>query len=544
MKDVLFIEVDSTIVLCAQHIINTHENKTFFNKNGFQRHNDSDYIYKLNKNTTFTELRLLVTCTTKHLNISDINDTLLHIVLLNLNTPQNHKIDAKIENLNLKIPLFPHQKEALQFFEHQPRFLYKAGLGTGKTSTGIATILLTESPSRSLIVCPPILRSNWLKECVKFSFDLKPEIIFKKKDAQDILSKHKHVIISNALLKNILPLLLNYKWDNIVFDEAHSVKRQESKRTKATQKLCKQSKKVIFLTGDGMYNPKEVFSLLHILHPSIFTEFYYYSNPKGNIIPKETCKKFLFAERYMFPEIKYFGNGIKKYHFKKSRRLQELNCLLKFCVLTHKQEDVIDLPPLIRENVSIGSCSQAKKNYFQQQFLKTSLMENKREAEICVNKLVLETLKLKQKLVWDYIVCAMERYNKKIIIFVYHKEFTQFLTDNLTQMKKKFILINGDIENKKRDNILYQFEHDNEIQIGVLSLATCGTGLNLIFVQYCIVAELIFQTDYHTQSEGRSHRFGQTEKVTMEYLTLDYSSDQMMWQLLNAKINVASKMFG
>jgi len=59
-----------------------------------------------------------------------------------------------------------------------------------------------------------------------------------------------------------------------IWDEAHALKSEDSKRSKALIPLLQIMKRVVLITGTPVLSrPKELFNLVKILRPDIFKEF-------------------------------------------------------------------------------------------------------------------------------------------------------------------------------------------------------------------------------------------------------------------------------
>jgi SWI/SNF-related matrix-associated actin-dependent regulator 1 of chromatin subfamily A len=72
-----------------------------------------------------------------------------------------------------------------------------------------------------------------------------------------------------------------------IADEAHYLKSLSSQRSVACVPLLKACKHVILLTGTpALSKPKDLFNLLHIVRPDVFTNFrdfgYRYCDPKNS----------------------------------------------------------------------------------------------------------------------------------------------------------------------------------------------------------------------------------------------------------------------
>jgi SNF2 family DNA or RNA helicase len=55
--------------------------------------------------------------------------------------------------------------------------------------------------------------------------------------------------------------------------------------------------------------------------------------------------------------------------------------------------------------------------------------------------------------------------------------------------------------------------------------------------------ELTFLSVHHTQAEARIHRIGQEREVSVDYLILDGTTDNLLWRSLVAKRQTEATLF-
>jgi len=442
--------------------------------------------------------------------------------------------------------LMPHQLIALDFALSRDECLLALDMGLGKTPISLAYFCAL-SITRALIVCPASLKPNWFEETtVKFlKSHVKMLEITNAKKAEAILATPDISIflISYELFPKVLEQLSKYTWDVLIADEAHALKNSKSIRAKAIFELRKKIKHLVLLTGTPSPTNPHLYNLLRFMQPTIFHDFFHYKNPNYRAPPSSNI--FYFAERYVAPSIVYASGGRPKWAFKNSIRCEELHALTKQYTLRQKKQDVLDLPPLLRERVVIGSATKAQKTELETTLLKASLIAKEKGdvfAQALLGEQVRETAINKLPYVLKYITTLLETENQeKFIIWAHSKQVLQAIHEHLDSLKCKHIVINGDTNKTQRPILQKQLEHDPETRVAVLSLTACGTGGNWAFISLAIYAELTFLYVPHVQSEGRCHRIGQVgQSVVLHYLILKDSTDDMLWKALLRKINTES----
>lgn len=106
------------------------------------------------------------------------------------------------------------------------------------------------------------------------------------------------------------------------------------------------------------------------------------------------------------------------------------------------------------------------------------------------------------------------------------------------------VYIDGSVSPGKRIDYIKQWRESPTCHVGLLSLCTTSTGVNLQFCCTMYCAELTFHTIHHTQSEARVYRIGQTRPVRIVYLVLDGSTDDMLWGFFENRKRTTQEMFG
>jgi SNF2 family DNA or RNA helicase len=139
------------------------------------------------------------------------------------------------------IKLLPHQEEAKRRLKNQHGLILSWEVGSGKTLGAIAAADQFGSTS---VVVPASLREN-------FKHELKT---FKSKNKFEVKSYERFVKDKEDLSNK-----------TVIFDEAHALKTPDSQRSRSAQKLSRQAKKVVLLSGTPIQDkPSDVSSLVNI----------------------------------------------------------------------------------------------------------------------------------------------------------------------------------------------------------------------------------------------------------------------------------------
>ncbi len=548
MTDVSFAYKNNNFTLVVSKVTPNVLNHQFLSDLQFIKDENNNNYYKDISKISQTNLQEIIGKSLQFFKLPLWNQCFLNLIFLTQNyyniTSKEIQDMKDIDLPEFQLPLLKHQQDDVKFFLTCKKCILGSEMGTGKTASVIATLTHLKT-KKNLIICPKTLRINWKREFNKFVPGFNDKIIIIESTAKCesmLLKKIKDfdndtyfIIISYSLLNNVMDIFrkLNLlKWDMIIADESHFLKHMKSKRSKAFKLISKNSNRVIQLTATPAHKTCDLWNLLRVCNENIFKEFATPFTPKTMNVSKPTPKHFYYAERYTNTIIIRGNGGRLLYDYKTPKRLEELNVLTKPFILRRLLDDVVDLPPLIKEVICIGELSKKMNIHFQESFNKMKLIKNeksKHEADVILMQLVRTTSQLKQSLVLEYLLEFIQSYHEKILVFFHFKQFGDFLEDGLNKAKIPNIKVHSDIKSDQRQDLFDLFTNPNSnIQIGLISLGTGSTGLNFICCRLCIYADLSFDMIAETQSEGRCRRIGQTNKVILRFLQLDHSTDEML----------------
>ena len=263
----------------------------------------------------------------------------------------NYLLDKEMwyEVTHLPISLYSqlkrYQKDGIKFvLDHFGRCLIGDEMGVGKTLQGISVAKIYWLDWPFLVICPTSLKLNWKLELKKWLINLDDSRIMiihtgssnKEKFPDDIKSKDVY-IMSYEIAKAREKELKKHDFKMIICDEAHLLKSRDSKRSVALRPILQNTKRWILMSGTPMLAaPFEIFNLVQILRPDVFTDF-------G-----------IFANLYCDPKRKVFHNKTI-IDYKGSANLSELNYwLTKHIMIRRLKKDVLsELPDKTRIQIPI-----------------------------------------------------------------------------------------------------------------------------------------------------------------------------------------------
>lgn len=377
-------------------------------------------------------------------------------------------------------------------------------MGLGKTVQAISVLSSLNSNFKAMVICPKTLLFNWAAEIEKFNKSL-TYILYEgsQKERKKILENLNVNILfaSYSIIQNDIKVLAKIEFDYVILDEAQHIKNASALRTKAVKKLKGRHK--LTLSGTPIENnPTELWSIFDFLMP-------------GYLPSLRSFKS------------KYMNDKQKDAH-------ENLKLLVSPFILRRKKSDVlIELPDKqeqiayckltgIQEKMYLQILENVKQNFLQpDQDIKSNYMHIlaalTRLRQVCDHPaLIDENVKIKDEisgkldLLKEIVVDAVEN-GKKLLIFSQFVQMMQVIKQMLIKEKITFEYMDGSTKN--RQQVIDNFNNNNNIRSFLISLKTGGYGLNLTAADTVIIVDPWWNPMGENQAIDRAHRIGQTKKV-------------------------------
>lgn len=465
------------------------------------------------------------------------NDTVLKTMkllfpppeVMELSNANDLVVDAKMEMPGLR----DYQVDTVGKMLAAKKMIVALDMGLGKTRCLITAMKLSGA-TKILVVSPASLKSNWIAELTEVWSEASVVEIKTAKNA-DLIGTATVTIVSYALSVSLVEKLSAAQFQIVGADEAHALKHASSKRAKAFLSITRQSSYIYLLTGTPAQKHCDLYNLLRLLDRVNFKSFFHYQDKR-----RESTSALYYAERYCDPQVVY--GRVKTFDFKRNIRSEELHHITRNMIVRLRKTDVLNLPPLIREHVVVGTVTKKQGAELAEGL---SLMDDlpKNQKDMKLLELTRLTADWKRLFVAAYLgeFFADNEDATGIVIFCVHRTMQEAIIEALEKKNVSHVFINGDVKMSERDDRLEAFKK-GEVRVAVLTLFTCSTGLNLQSSCHTIYTELTFDSIVVEQSESRSHRMGQENTVVLEYLILEGSTDSMVWRSLCNKHECATQV--
>lgn len=430
-----------------------------------------------------------------------------------------------------KPPKNEEQKEGVEFLLKNNKCILADTMGKGKTITAVYASLLLEETAKILIVTTKSLKYSFVKEIEVFTDK------FHVVDKEFVESKF--VVLHYEQLKKYYNEVIKFNPNIIIVDECHNVKNLKTVRGKYLQEILKKNypNKLWLLTGTPIANrPSEFYSLL-------------------KLIKHEEAKSW---EKYMVTYCNAFKNYFGYWDTSGASNLDLLHQRTRDIVLRRVNKEG-ELPPFERTPVYLQMSDKLRKEYngvlkkyekikteeFLEEFGELKDLGFKTKTNELV-KIVLwrqfcAIAKIKDEYFKDIIKEKLaEDPTNKIIIFT---NYTSVVDTIKEQYGQNCLTLDGRVtESKKRQDIVDEFNTNPEIRILGANIQVGGTGYNIQSANCIIVNDMDLIPNSMLQAEGRAWRYGQTKAVEALYPIYDDSIEEMLFKLINEKMEVISNV--
>jgi SNF2 family DNA or RNA helicase len=454
--------------------------------------------------------------------------------------------------------LYKFQQEGVSFIDNkQGRALIADEMGLGKTVQALNWLHVHPEIRPVLIICPSSVKINWSRETKKWVTDSKVQIIegeTPKKINGNI------VIINYEILSYWNQRLRNYHFKAMIIDEAHYIKNPTAKRTKAIKSLNKSIPNVIGLTGTPIENrPVEIYNIIQIINPSIFPNYYSYLH------------RFCGAKRNKYGGLDKMGSSNEK----------ELNRILRNTIMIRRKKSEVlkELPPKMTVKVPLELTNKTEYKRAELQFIqfvkeKYGNIDDKIEdelktfakrykidineeasdeqlkelADLKIEKVSkapalakIEALKQlavegKLKEIINWMDTFLES-GEKLVVFAVHKK----VISALMQAFPKALKIDGSVSNKKRQEIMDEFQSNEDSKLIIANIKAGGVGITLTAASNVAIIQFPWSPSVVNQAVDRVHRITQLHQVTAWMLVGEDTIEEKILEILKKKEAIISK---
>jgi hypothetical protein len=420
-------------------------------------------------------------------------------------------------------------------------------MGLGKTIQVLSLLLALREQKDghrqpSLLVAPASLLANWAAELERFTPGLKaliahPSVVPAaelKTLAPERWQDVDLVITSYGSLLRI-PWMAETSWQLVVLDEAQAIKNPDAKQTRAAKKLKARTR--FALTGTPIENRLgDLWSIFDFVNPGLlgsskeFTDFAKRlanrpHNPYGPLRD--------LVRPYILRRLKTDKTVI--------RDLPDKTEVKAFCQLSRKQfalyeQAVEELREQLEkaEGIQRRGLVLAFLTRFKQicnhpsQWLGDGAWSEEDSGKWARLREIAEVISAKQE---------------KVLVFTQFREVTGPLAAFLGSVfRGSGLVLHGEIEVRKRKELVRRFQEDEAVGFFVLSLKAGGAGLNLTAASHVVHFDRWWNPAVENQATDRAFRIGQTKNVLVHKFVCRGTVEEKIDQLIESKRQLSKNL--
>jgi len=461
----------------------------------------------------------------------------------------------------LQTALFPFQREDVQFLAEHPRCLNANFLGAGKTIEALALVEKLDL-RHVLIICPKTLVNEWFWQIDTW---LDGDALTPHENSQyehrlsglDLKSP-RFVIVNYDLLPNpkCWSALRSVKWDLIIMDEAHRLKNHKAKRTRNAYLLSPGIPRVVLMSGTPIQNsPADLYPLFHLINP---VQYHNYRWWVDTFCVYDTETIWMRG-----PNGKPQPRVIKRIIPGKINHTEELNQLLHLCMVRHEKHDVLkDLPPKQYRTIPVDLGTE-RKQYLQMQDDLFALLDSgelitapkviaqlTRLRQICCDSNLLSSEPIKVSTPsskTQALLDLIEDTSEKMVVYSYFEQYIRILSQELSAMKVKHVVITGKEKSSERSAAQQLFQSDPSVRICLGTIGATGEGLTLTEAKAVVFTDRWYNPSVNEQCEDRVYGrvnkgLEQTESTLIIDLFNQNTIEEHVHNIIKSKVEMIEQV--
>jgi superfamily II DNA or RNA helicase len=412
-------------------------------------------------------------------------------------TVERQRLDTRALSTDLQSSLRGYQAFGAKYALAQRRVLIGDEMGLGKTIQALAAMshLHAQGASRFLVVCPPSVLVNWMREVRRHSTLRAFRLHGPEKDqaARRWRSVGGVAVTSYNTLANLD--LGDEDVDLLVVDEAHLVKNPKAKRTAAVASVGERSERVLFLTGTPLENTVEDFTnLLEMLQPEVVANL----DPAAMIVGAKRFREQV-APGYL------------------RRRTADV---------------ATELPPLMRTDEWVLFSDAERDRY------RNAISDGQFHTARQVAYLADPGSSSKLERLQDIVDEATSN-GHHVLVFSFYLDVLRAVANRLGD--RVVGTITGQTPADSRQGIADRLRDARVPSVLVSQVTAGGVGMNIQAASVVILCEPQLKPSTEEQALKRAHRMGQLNSVQVHRLVTEDSVDERMLEILEQKAELIEK---
>jgi SNF2-related domain/SNF2 Helicase protein/Helicase conserved C-terminal domain len=420
-------------------------------------------------------------------------------------------------------------------------------MGLGKTIQVLALLLVLRNQNRgerqpSLLVAPASLLANWASELEQFAPSLNSLIAH-----PSALPAADLVMLAPARLQDVdlvitsygsllrIPWLAETSWRLVVIDEAQAIKNPNAKQTRIVKKLKAQAK--FALTGTPVENRiGDLWSIFDFINPGLLGSSKEFStfvkclegrphNPyaplrelvRPYILRRLKTDKTVITDLPDKTEVKAFCQLSRKQAALYKQAVDELTKALEGAEGIRRKGLVLSFLMRFKQICNHPSQWLGDGGWIEEDSGKWARLRD-----------IVEVIAAKQE---------------KVLVFTQFREITAPLASFLGSIfSRPGMVLHGETEVKKRQDLVRRFQDDERVPFFVLSLKAGGAGLNLTAASHVVHFDRWWNPAVENQATDRAFRIGQNKNVLVHKFVCRGTVEEKIDQMIESKRQLSNDL--
>ncbi|MFB6837470.1 DEAD/DEAH box helicase [Streptomyces sp. NPDC056361] len=399
----------------------------------------------------------------------------------------------RLDDSRLRVSLRGYQEFGARFALAQRKVLLGDEMGLGKTIQAIAALthLAAKGQSHFVVVCPPSVLVNWVRE-IEARSTLRSTLLHgpDRHDAFADWRSRGGVAVTTFDALRGFPAPEGGEIGMLVVDEAHAVKNPKTLRSQAVARWVERCERALFMTGTPMENRVGEFrDLIRMLHPGVAD-----SLTEGDALTGSVAFRQAVAPVYL--------------------RRNQKDVLAELPALQHTdewEEPSVSDEEAYREAVAAGNfMAMRRAAYLRPE--KSAKLERLRE-----------------------IVREAGENGQKTVVFSYFKDVLGVVGEALAGSVPVHGPLTGEVPPVRRQQVVDDFAAVPGPAVLLAQIQVGGTGLNMQAASVVVICEPQVKPTIEQQAVARAHRMGQVRRVRVHRLLATGGVDERLVRMLAAK---------
>ncbi|OHT00807.1 SNF2 family N-terminal domain containing protein [Tritrichomonas foetus] len=358
----------------------------------------------------------------------------------------------------------------------------------------------------------------------------------------------------DALITNYETFVTNFQklkeieWRYLVLDEGHRLKNHSGKCYQLLLQLTYEH--CTLLTGTPIQNNvEELWSLLHLLHPSVFNDLPEFLERFGNIDNVETLRSlqelirpFLLRRKKNDVEtsiaakeetiIEVELTRIQKTYYRAF--LHESASTLLQQITGGSLPSLLNLMMQLRKVCNHPFLIKGAREDIEEQ-IKQKMPEETDIEDIELKALIDASGKM---ILIDKLLPKLQNDGHKVLIFSQMVKVLDIIEDYLIRKDLTFERIDGSVPESERESAIERFGKQPDIFIFLLCTKAGGVGINLTAADTVIIFDSDWNPQNDVQAQSRCHRIGQKREVKVYRLVTRGTYELQMLDRASKKLGL------